>query len=389
MSTPERGTSAPALTLYYLFIYGAIGITLPFFPQYLKSLGLTGTEVGMLLAVSPALSLIAPPLWGQLADRTGRPGLVLLAVTGGSSACFAVFLLVKSFTAVFFVFLAYGAFNSAISTLIDSMTLRHIARTGGSYSRIRLWGSIGFASVSLAFGRLVDVIDERTVIVAVVLTALGAGWTAVALRSVTVTRAAGPKPSFRAALGLAESRDVRIFLVAVALHWFACGPYHSALSIHVTGLGLPTRVIGDAATVGVVSEIAIMTTWPRWGHRVSPRKLLFASFAASAVRWAGVALTTNGTVLVLLGLFHGLTFGVFFLSAVAYMAERSPDTLRASGQALFVAAAFGVGGLTGYLATGVGLDLFHTSNAVFGAAAVLELIPAVLVLRLKGMPEKG
>ena len=101
----ERGTAAPALSLYYLLVYSAIGITLPFFPQYLKSLGLTGTEVGLLLALSPALSLIAPPFWGQIADRTGRPGLVLLVVTGASGAIFALFIVVKSFVAVFAVLL--------------------------------------------------------------------------------------------------------------------------------------------------------------------------------------------------------------------------------------------------------------------------------------------
>src|SRR5262249_3445301 len=153
------------------------------------------------------------------------------------------------------------------------------------------------------------------------------------------------------------------------LHWFACGPYHSALSIHVTRLQLPTHVIGDAATLGVVSEIFVMTTWPRWGHRVSPRALLFLSFVSSGVRWAGTPFSADGSGLVALGVLHGLTFGVFFLSAVAFMAERAPDTLRASGQALFVASAFGVGGLAGYLATGVGLDLLPSSNAVFAVAA--------------------
>jgi len=383
MSTTARETSAPALSLYYLLVYAAIGVSLPFFPQYLKSLGLTGTEVGLLLAVSPALSLVAPPFWGQLADRTGRPGVILLAVTGASCGTFALFLVVQSFAAVLAVFLVYGCFAAAISTVIDSMTLRHVLARGGSYARVRLWGSIGFAIMALSFGRLVDVIDRRVVIAVVALTAAGTLWTLLGLSRVRVQPSSGPRPTLASALGLAESREVRIFLVAVALHWFACGPYHSALSIHVTALKLPTHVIGDASTLGVVTEIAVMTTWPRWGHKLSPRTLLFWSFAASAVRWAGVALTTDGRVLVALSVFHGLTFGVFFLSAVAFMAERAPETLRATGQALFVASAFGVGGLTGYLATGVGLDLLPSSNVVFGIAAALEVVPALLVLRLK------
>ncbi|MBK7859577.1 MAG: MFS transporter [Archangiaceae bacterium] len=377
-----RSSTAPSLTLYYLLVYGAGGITMPFLPQYLKTLGLTGTEVGLLLSMSPALSLVAPALWGQLTDRTGRPGLVMLAVTTGSATTFAFFLVVKGFGGALAVFFVYACFASANTTLIDSMTLRHVARHGGSFARIRLWGSVGFAVVSLAFGRLVDTIDYRAVVGSFTLLAAGAVWTAIGLAQVTSRVGHGPRPSWNAALGLAQGHEMRVFLIAAAIHWAAGGPYHSALAIHATALKLPTHVVGDAATLGVVSEIAVMVMWPRIARRAHPRTLLFLSFAASGLRWLGVALTTDGTVLVLLSVFHGLTFGVFFLSAVAFMTERVPDSLRASGQALFVASAFGVGSLTGVLGTGVGLDLLPSSNAVFAISAGLEVIACALVLQL-------
>ena len=64
--------------------------------------------------------------------------------------------------------------------------------------------------------------------------------------------------------------------------------------------------------------------------------------------------TTSGTVLTALAVIHGFTFGAFYLSSVAFVAQRVPESLRATGQALFTAAVYGVGGLMGYLATGVG-----------------------------------
>ncbi|HME91967.1 MAG TPA: MFS transporter, partial [Myxococcaceae bacterium] len=48
---------------FYLLYFGALGVTLPFFPAYLKSLGLSGSQVGMLLALAPVVSLVAPPIW--------------------------------------------------------------------------------------------------------------------------------------------------------------------------------------------------------------------------------------------------------------------------------------------------------------------------------------
>jgi MFS transporter, PPP family, 3-phenylpropionic acid transporter len=381
MSMPERRPTATALVLYYLVLYAAVGVTLPFFPQYLKSLGLTSTEVGLLLAVGPALSMLAPPLWGQLADRTGRPGVVLFWVTLCSAACFSLFIWVRRFDAVFVVLLVYASFSTAIQTLIDAMTLRHVARHGGTFARLRLFGSVGFAVASLSFGRLVDTIDVRVVTVSVALMLLAAAWTWAGLKGTPVRGAVGPQPTAAAALELTRSRDMRVFLLAVALHWFACGPYHSALSIHITALELPPSVVGDTATLGVVAEVVVMSTWPRWGHRISPRALLFLSFGLSGVRWALMALTSSGTLIVALGLFHALTYGTFFLASVAYMTERAPESLRATGQALFVAAAYGVGGLSGYLATGIAMDRLP-GHAVFAAAAVSEVLAALLVLNL-------
>jgi PPP family 3-phenylpropionic acid transporter len=140
-------------------------------------------------------------------------------------------------------------------------------------------------------------------------------------------------------------------------------------------------VVGDTATVSVAAEIVVMSTWSRWGHRISPHALLSLSFVLSGLRWMAMALTNSGTVMVVLAVVHGFTFGAFYLSSVAFVAQRVPESLRATGQALFTAAVYGVGGLVGYLATGVGIDL-ASSHAVFGAAGVLELVPAILILQL-------
>ncbi len=385
MPSPERQPTSAALILYYVLQYSTGGILLPFFPQYLKTLGYSGTEVGLLLALGPTLSLVAPPMWGQLADRTGRPGRVLVAVTAGSAIFFSLLLFSRSYAAAFTTLLLYSVCSAAISTVIDSIALRHVARAGGSYARLRLFGSLGFAAASLVFGRLITRIDAETVRVPLVLMAAASIWAIVALRSTTSTVAptvsTRPTTTFSSAIELARDPQIRLFLIVVALHWIACGPYHSALSIHVTQMNLPPSVVGDTATVGVISEVLVMLTWPRWGHLIEPRRLLAISFVASGFRWGAMALIYDGTVLAALTVIHSLTFGAFFLSSVAFMAERVPDSLRATGQALYVTAAYGIGGVIGFLATGVALD-FMSSFQVFAIAGALELIPALLVLRL-------
>ena len=60
------------LTFYWFTYFGSLGIFYPYFTLYLReNAGLSGTQVGMVLAISPLIGMIVQPLWGQVADRTG------------------------------------------------------------------------------------------------------------------------------------------------------------------------------------------------------------------------------------------------------------------------------------------------------------------------------
>jgi len=170
-----------------------------------------------------------------------------------------------------------------------------------------------------------------------------------------------------------------VLLASTALHWVACAPFNGSFSIHVTALGLPPTVVGLSAGLGVVAEIAVMFLYPRLFGRTQPRYLLCLSFAASAVRWLAMSLLDGGVALVLVQALHGLTFGLFYTATVSYLAERVPPQLRASGQALFAAVTWGVGGLIGFLTAGKGYDALG-GHGLFAVAAAVELVPAALVL---------
>ncbi len=72
------------LKLFYLCFFISSGVSIPFFPAYLRQIGLSGQQVSLLLAIAPALQLGVPLLWGWIADRTRRPDLVLRALCLGA-----------------------------------------------------------------------------------------------------------------------------------------------------------------------------------------------------------------------------------------------------------------------------------------------------------------
>ena len=367
---------------YYLLHFATVGIILPFLPAYYRSLGLSGAQIGVLLAMSPLLSMLAPPLWGHLADRTGRVDRVLSAVALGACLGFAPLLVVERYGLLAASCVAYAFFASSITTLIDSLTLRRVEVVGGSYSQIRLFGSVGFVASSTTYGLLVSQVDARAVWASLALMTGAFLWT-LAIRTRTA-----PAPSMHplAGLRLLRERDIAVLLASTALHWIASAPYHGTFAIHVTALSLPPSVVGLGAGIGVVAEIAVMLLYPRLFGRMQPRHLLCLSFVVSGARWLLMSVVEDAASMVAVQVLHGMTFGAFYTASVSFLAARVPPHLRASGQALFAAVTWGLGGLIGYTIAGVGYDALG-GYRLFAVAAAAELVPAVLVLGARA-PER-
>ncbi len=381
-AAPRAAGWLPLVGSYGLY-FGAVGILLPFLPAYLRSLSLSGAQVGALLALSPLMSLVAPPLFGHWADRTGRVDRVLRVLAFGALLGLAPLTAVDTLAGAALAMGLYAFFASSMTSMMDALALQRVALEGGSYARLRLFGSLGFVLSSALFGLAADTLDRTTVVVAVGFVAAYAAWS-LTLRSQAV-------PSQRrgvfAAWGLLRQRDIAWLLTATALHWLACAPYHGSISIHVTvGLSLPPWVVGLGAGIGVVAEIAVMYLYPAVAHRLSPRWVLAIAFAGSALRWWGMAVARTAGPILALSLLHGLTFGAFYVAAIAAIARRVPPHERASGQALFASVTFGVGGLLGYLSAGAAYDWLG-GHRLFAVAGVLEVVAAAIALGVPPAPE--
>jgi PPP family 3-phenylpropionic acid transporter len=99
-----------------------------------------------------------------------------------------------------------------------------------------------------------------------------------------------------------------------------------------------------------------------------------------------MGLTSSPVVLIALAALHGISFGAFYVASISWVAERAPGSLRSTGQSLFVAATFGIGGLIGFTGSGRLYDAIGGSR-LFLIAAVAEVIPfAVAALLLVDRP---
>ena len=59
------------LSGFYFCYFALLGTWVPYWALYLKSLGFSSEEIGMLSALVMATKVVAPNLWGWLADTYG------------------------------------------------------------------------------------------------------------------------------------------------------------------------------------------------------------------------------------------------------------------------------------------------------------------------------
>ena len=77
---------------FYFFYFAYIGAFAPFFAIYLAGAGLTAVEIGSVMAMPQVTRIVAPHLWGWLADVYGRRASILLSsvMFVGTSICGAM-----------------------------------------------------------------------------------------------------------------------------------------------------------------------------------------------------------------------------------------------------------------------------------------------------------
>lgn len=378
--TPVRARSA-VLRLYYLAVFAALGAFVPFFPSWLQARGIRGFELGLVTGVIPLASFVGPLVFGYLADRYSlRAGLIRVACLGACLSMAALGLLgglgqPVGLAMMLGLIAIFAFFRSPLVMVADVSALE----TPADYGRLRLWGSIGFMLMAVAAGRWLDV-TSATALPLFVGTSLGAALLISGLMPARAGRAAGPV--LEGVAGLLRTAHVRLFLLVTVLWCAAHSGYDLVIGRHLRDLGGQGYHVGIAWGVGVAAEIALMALSGRWLARWSATQLLSVGVGGSALRWMLLAVCPSLNVALLLQPLHALSFGLTWLSALAFLRQHAPDQARGTAQGAFSAAA-ALGGSTGALAWGL-LYEAQGGRAVFAVAAGVALVGFGCTLALQG-----
>src|SRR5207302_9459068 len=128
-------------------------------------------------------------------------------------------------------------------------------------------------------------------------------------------------PSFSDAGGLLAQPSFLFFLIAAMIHWVALQPFYLLFSIHMKSMAFDSYV-GKGIALGVCAEVCVMWKFRSLIKRLPLFAILAVALVCSAVRWTLVAKLESGFALSIVQLFHGLSFGAFYVCSIAHL-ERS------------------------------------------------------------------
>jgi PPP family 3-phenylpropionic acid transporter len=375
-SRNEPGRFAAWLALFYGTLFGLGGTYLPFFPVWLKAVGIDASWIGIITAVPAVTRFTVLPVVTALSERRQSLRGAMIVTAFATALGFSVVGTQHQPLLVLLAFAVTACVWTPMVPLTDGYALRGVARYSLDYGPLRLWGSAAFIAGALACGLLVDWIAARHLIW-VIAGVAGLG----AVASLGLRPLDRPKPAPAAVAGagtlprqpgsqresgsLLEPGFLAIIL-ASALIQGSHAAYYSFSSITWQASGFGGLTIAGLWALGVLAEIVVFALSPRFAW--PPAKLVLIGALAAVARWLITAQEPSAAVLAMVQLAHGLTFGLTQLGTMGLLVRHVPGHVMVRGQG-YLAACGGIVTSCASILSGVvyarhGQDVYYVMAAM-------------------------
>ncbi|MCK5720889.1 MAG: MFS transporter [Thiomargarita sp.] len=358
------------LSAFYFFYFSSLGVLIPYWGLYLHTIGFTTQEIGELIAIILATKIIAPIIWGWIADHTGQHLRIVRL-----NAFFGMFLFLGIFLGNSYIWLAiilglFSFFWNAALPQFEAITFAHLAKQSHRYSHIRLWGSVGFVIAVLLFGWLFEHISV-TLLPTLLMGLLASIWLSSFLvppKKIEIHNTT--TDNFYAII---KKPAVIAFFVTCFLMQASHGPYYTFYSIYLEQHGYNRSLIGQLWALGVISEVALFIVIHRILVHFSLKSLFIFSLGITGIRWLLISYYVDSlTILLVAQLLHAVSFGLFHSIAMQLIRSYFPDNHQGKAQALYGSLSFGAGGAIGSFTSGYFWNLGAT--VIYSVATIICVI---------------
>jgi len=338
----------------------------------------SGTQIGLMMALINTMGILSQTMWGVVSDKIGsqRKMLMLLVSLASIAYCLGgLFGHIQVFPGFILALLmlpictfTYAPQSALLDTWIID-TANH--ERGISYSRIRIWGSIGYAVVTFGVTWLAEQTSARMTMLAYPTFGLLLLLLCTRIPDAAHTTAR-PRVRFR---DMPFGKLFKNYYYITALPFLILGntPYTFSgnyLSYLLQEVGMSINHVGLLAGLRATFEVPALLLCPLLIRRFKRPAVLVLSVACYCVTQIGYFFATNIATVVFFQIIGGFACGVSIGTAVSYIYQVADKALVATAQTFYGALSSAVAIVFSALA-GMLLDRFGVRMLFIMVAGVL------------------
>ena len=392
----EKHSAWLRLFLINVSFWVACGSCAPFISAYYKRIGLSFTQIGVLLAIGPIFAIFIQPLWAMLSDRTGKRKLLLILLALCTAGAYLLYYLGESFAVCLLAVLVVSLFSLALLPLCDALVIDRANAYGFPFARIRIGGTLGYAAMVFGAGMFLEKFDGAQFAVASVAYLLFAG--AVMLlpqggarkEAAPARREAAParKKAVLARESIFDTSEILFVLALALIESLGLGFCGSFMGSYAVELGFGSSLIGVLSCISALSEVPILLFAGKLVDRFGEIPLLIFSGVMMSLR---LFLTGMGLVPAMISaqLLQSVTYMTTYICCTQYISKHVRAGKMSQGQSALAIVQSGLAAVASNLFGGMLVDAVGTRQAFFavaaGVLAVALLVGGAYFLR-KGTP---
>lgn len=370
------------LSSSYFFYFALLGLISPFLAIFLDGKGFNSRQVGEILAIITATKIIAPSVWAILADKTGKPLLIIRLGAFLALLSFSVLFWVNHYWPIIFSLALFTLFWTAILPQLEVHTLNSIRHSNKIYARVRLWGSLGFIALAIIAGEVMSAFGYQTFthIGMVILVGLFCSTLMLTLGKEASSTKKKLNENDAILSRLTDRRFISFFIAGLLLQ-VSFAPYYGFFALFLRDLHYSGLTIGLIIALGVVAEVVAFIYMGSLFKRFALNSLLVFSLAITGVRWILIPEVADSVLwLCIIQLSHAASFAIYHSASMQFISTHFSKTQQSRGQGFYLGGVYGIGGAVGAYVTGIlWLDGLGTSNT-FVMAGLSALLGAIIMI---------
>ena len=378
-----------SLVAAMLLQYAVGGALFPFVTLLLRDRGLTVSQIGTVLMCGAAAMLVAPFLWGMLADRFIPLNRLFIVMNLMAVAALGLFTFQDRYLALMLTLTAFQACYNPTPILTNAIALHHLPDPQRQFAPVRAWGSVGWVLPSFpVFVWLIWSGQPNLDFLVWLAMGLGLSMAVAAAWLPHTPPGAFARPGATAGpgywVGLRRLLRDPAYLVLIGAYLlvaasFVIQAFYSPVRLEDLGMSRPW--IGLVQSLGVVWEVALFLGRTSIVNRLGVTGSMFVGCGALLLRQLLFAWVDNLWVLALSYILVGTTVVLFHIGVNLLVAVMAGREVKSTAQTILTLCSSGLGpmlanGAVGRLTAGGVTDLsrLFLFGAGLAAAATLLLL---------------